>query len=169
MKKIRLHILCFAVWLNIVIAPVTFGNDGEISCFYLDKDKVGKQITLVRLTSISGPGVELRDSGLIHANNRICQWSWNGGSGVREEFGLDGDFAIPILDPGCESPFSHIRTGVGFGDWYLTLCGTYSNDYLTVPFLGSEYSVHKGSLNQWTEYHPGELPIEGDIPEDGVH
>lgn len=158
----RFLILLGAFWLNTFVAPVTFGGEGAAICFYLDKDKFEEQFMPVRLVSNSALSVELQNDGLIHGNDRLCQWSRNGGSGVREEFELDGNVAIPILDPDCESPFSHVYTGVGFGDWYLTLCGTCSIDNLIVPFRGSEYSVHVDSLRQWTEYRPGTFPIEGD-------
>jgi hypothetical protein len=162
MINIRFYILLIALGLSILIAPVTFESDGESVCFYLDKTKAEGKLIPVLLTNDAVPSIELRDSGLFHGEERLCQWSRNGGSGVREAFSLDGGFAVPILDPKCESPFGHIYTGVGFGDWYLTLCGRCSDDNLIVSFRDSEYSVRTDSLKQWTEYPPGEFPIEGD-------
>lgn len=162
MIKVHFCILLFGAGLGAIFPPASFADDGDSLCFYLDKEKFEGNLIPVRLAVDSGPSLELQKRGLLHGDERLCQWSLRGGSGIRETFALDGEFAIPILDRDCESPFGHIYTGVGFGDWYLTLCGNCSGDNLIVPFGGTEYSVQMDSLKQWTEYPPGEFPIEGD-------
>ena len=104
----------------------------------------------------------LNKNGLFQGDQRICRWSLNGGSGTREEFALDGKFAVPILDATCEIPFGHEYTGVGFGDWHLTLCGTIAGENLYVSYGEDTYCVPSESLVQWTSYTPGKFPIKGD-------
>lgn len=162
MIKIRSCFLVLTAGLGAIVPPVSFADGGGSVCFYLDEEKFEAKLVPVRFTADSEPSLELQKRGLLHGDQRLCQWSLRGGSGVRETFSLDGDVAIPILDPDCETPFGHIYTGIGFGDWYLTLCGSCSSDNLTVSFEGSEYSVPIDSLEQWTEYPPGAFPIEGD-------
>jgi hypothetical protein len=160
MTKFRFCMLVLTAGLGAIVPPVSFADGGDSVCFYLDKEKFEGKLIPVRLTADSQPSLELQKRGLLHGDERLCQWSLRGGSGLRETFALDGDFAIPILDRDCESPFGHIYTGVGFGDWYLTLCGSCSGDNLVVSFEDSEYSVPIESLEQWTGYPPEEFPIE---------
>ena len=106
--------------------------------------------------------IRLDKNGLFQVEERLCQWSLNGGSGTKEQFSLDGDFAIPILDTACEARFSHEYTGVGFGDWYLILCGTVSNENLYLSYRDIKYYAPVESLKQWTRFKPDEFPIKGD-------
>ena len=107
--------------------------------------------------------IRLDKDGLFEGEKRICLWSLNGGSGTKEQFSLDEEYAVPILDPRCEIPFSHAETGVGFGDWYLTLCGNLVGNNLLIKYNGKQYAVSLENLKQWTKYEPGEFPIVGDI------
>ena len=75
-------------------------------------------------TMVKKGSILLDKNGLFQEDERLCRWSLNGGSGTKEQFSLDGNFAVPILDTTCEAPFGHEYTGVGFGDWYLTLCSS---------------------------------------------
>lgn len=138
-------------------------ESGQKACFYLDKEKFkGELIPLVLTTSGKSESIRLDQIGLLEGKSRTCLWSLNGGSGTKEQFTLDGDYAIPILDPGCEAPFSHEETGVGFGDWYLTFCGTLVGTDLLIQRDQKRYSISVKSLTQWTEYKPGEFLIRGD-------
>ena len=128
------------------------------ACYYLDKDRIDGRIQSLAFAN----EMRLDETGLHQGNERVCRWSHNGGSGVKERFSLDGDFAVPILDPECEAPFSHEVTGVGFGDWYLTLCGSVVDGALHVRRDETEHAIRLDSLGQWTEFTPGQFPIEGD-------
>ncbi len=151
--------------VSIWIAPVA-GGENRDACFYLDKRKIHDGIISVVFSEFGNSGrarsIRLDEDGLYQGNALVCRWSLNGGSGTKERFSLDGDSAVPILDPECEIPFSHERTGVGFGDWYLTLCGTVSGKDLHVHRNGTEYIIGLKSLKQWTEFKPGRFPVEGD-------
>jgi hypothetical protein len=140
--------------------------DEERTCFYLDKDKVHGEILTVELVSGDSTDdtnpIRLTDSGLYRGRERICQWSLNGGSGTKERFSLDGEFAVPILDPACEAPFSHEYTGIGFGDWYLTLCGIVFDNEIQADHDQSKFVTTVQALQQWTEFVPGKFPITGD-------
>ena len=140
--------------------------DEKKECYYLDKNKVqNKLITVVLVKtrdSNEKNSIRLDKSGLFKGEERLCKWSLNGGSGKKEQFSLDGDFAIPILDSSCEGPFSHKYTGVGFGDWFLTLCGMTSGEKLFVCYGDEEYYISVESLVQWTKYAPSEFPVKGD-------
>lgn len=136
------------------------------SCFYLDRTKVQNTIMPVVFISVGTVGdkgsILLDKNGLFQGDELICQWSLNGGNGTKEQFSLDGDFAVPILDTSCEAPFTHEYTGVGFGDWYLTICGMISGENLYLNYGEQEYHVLTKSLVQWTKYTPGEFPLKGD-------
>ena len=99
--------------------------DDQKACFYLDKRKIKSTIMPVVFIRVGTSGkkdsILLDKNGLFQGDKRLCQWSLNGGSGIKKQFSLDGNFAVPILDTTCEAPFNHKYTGVGFGDWYLTL------------------------------------------------
>ena len=140
--------------------------DEERTCFYLDKEKMNGQFHTVELVSRDSTDnmspIRLSEGGLYRGHERICRWSMNGGSGTKERFSLDGEFAVPILDPACEAPFSHENTGVGFGDWYLTLCGTVYNKDIWVEYDQLTFMTTQLALRQWTEYVPGKFPISGD-------
>ena len=140
--------------------------DGERACFYLDKDKVDGEIQAVELvpgdSTDDTNSIRLTGGGLYRGRDRICRWSLNGGSGTKNRFSLDGEFAVPILDPACEAPFSHEYTGTGFGDWYLSLCGTVDNKDLRVEHDQSTLKATRQALQQWTEYVPGRFPITAD-------
>lgn len=145
-----------------IVRPVFAGPD-QVSCFYLDKLKIkGELASVTLLATINSEAVHLEKSGLFKNNKRICQWSLNGGSGTKETFSLNGEYAVPILNPACEEPFGHQETGVGFGDWYLTLCGTAIDKNLLIETNGRTYSVPLSALTQWTRYESGDFPIEGD-------
>src|SRR5260221_6405541 len=116
-----------AAFLVLFLGLQTVSGQNQKACFYLDKGKVKSEFTPLILASAGVPktdSIHLEKGGLFEGENRTCLWSLNGGSGTKELFALDGGYAVPILDPRCEMPFSHEETGVGFGDWYLTLCGT---------------------------------------------
>lgn len=133
-------------------------------CFCLDKMKI--DTTLIPLTfsnKNSSIKIRLEKQGILKNNDQKCKWSLNGGSGTKDLFSLDGNFAVPILNPDCETPFSHVYTGVGFRDWYLTICGQVINDQLTITNGKYNLSIRIDSLYQWTEYEPGNFPISGDI------
>lgn len=119
---------------------------------------------VLRRIAENGDSVFLKfdSKGLHHENGEVCPWSLNGGSGEKEMFSLDGNFAIPILKPECESPFSHQFTGIGFGDWYLTLCVICPGSHLYVDAHGHHYSVPIEALKQWSQHEPGTFPIKGD-------
>jgi len=140
--------------------------DDQKACFYLDKGKIQSTIMpviLVRANTLGQKDSILLDKkGLFQGDKRLCQWSLNGGSGTKEQFSLDGNFAVPILYTTCEVPFSHEYTGLGFGDWYLTLCGMVSGGNLYVSYGNDKYYVSVESLIQWTRYTPGEFPVKGD-------
>jgi len=104
----------------------------------------------------------LDKNGLFQGDKRLCSWSLNGGSGIKEEFSFDGNIAVPVLDPSCEAPFNHQYTGVGFGDWYLTLCGIVSNENHYIRHHEEVYCVPIEALKQWTKFTPGAFPIKGD-------
>jgi hypothetical protein len=140
--------------------------DDQKACFYLDKKEIPSTIVpvfLVRVGTLDKKISILLDmNGLFEGDERRCQWSLNGGSGTKEQFSLDGNFAVPILDTVCETPFSHEYTGVGFGDWYVTLCGLISGGNLYVNYREDKYYVSVESLIQWTRYTPQEFPVKGD-------
>lgn len=150
--------------LALAIGTASSGSvaGGEPTCFYLDKNKLDGSLAAVRLTSDTAGPVALREKGLFHGDERVCQWRRVVGGGVKEAFSLDGGVAVPILDKDCEAAFGHVETGIGFGDWYLTLCGTASGDRLTVPFRDAAYAVPFDQVDQWTAYEPGDFPVEGD-------
>ena len=136
------------------------------ACFYLDKEKLNGELVPVRLTAAGKEAYLLLGlTGLLQNGERKCPWSLNGGSGTKEAFSLDGEHAVPILDPGCETPFGHEVTGVGFGDWYLTLCGVTDGQALHLRHEDDEYVVPVQALKQWTRYEPGKFPIQGDREE----
>jgi len=154
-----------AVFFQFFFVPVA-AADGSRACFYLDQRKVQGEIMPV-VFLIAGAcskigSIRLDKNGLFQVEERLCQWSLNGGSGTKEQFSLDGDFAVPILDTACEAPFSHEYTGVGFGDWYLILCGTVSSENLYLSYRDIKYYAPVESLKQWTRFKPGEFPIKGD-------
>ena len=159
------------VFLSLIVVQffVSFApaNQSQRACFYLDKNKVKAEIIPLTFASISVSEkielIRLDKDGLFEGRKRTCLWSLNGGSGTKEQFSLDGEYAIPILDPGCEMPFSHAETGVGFGDWYLTLCGNLAGNNLLIQNNGKQYAVSLESLKQWTKYEQGKFPIVGDI------
>lgn len=157
MSFATIFIICLAVGLG---TAGTAASQAK-TCFYLDKQKLNGELAPLRLEN--GPMFLYLDSrGLSQNNELVCRWSLNGGSGTKEKFVLDGDFAIPILNPACEAPFSHEVTGVGFGDWYLTLCGSTSGSSLITAVNGTNYSVPLNALKQWTTFEPGKFPIKGD-------
>jgi len=157
-------------FLVAVVAPRLATSDNvepDTICFYLDASKLNgslKPIDFFANQSLSGtPSLQLADSGLTTGTQRVCQWSLNGGSGSREHFELDGGEAAPILVESCEHPFAHVYTGVGFGNWYLTLCAKRSQlGVLSVEFDSRPLFLAKDSLLQWTGYLPGAFPISGD-------
>jgi len=157
---------CFVAVTFLLQCGLVLAADEERTCFYLDKDKVHGEILAVELVSGDSTDetnpIRLTDTGLYRGRERICQWSLNGGSGTRERFSLDGEFAVPILDPACEAPFSHEYTGTGFGDWYLTLCGIVVDNEIQVDHDRSKFLATVQALRQWTEYVPGKFPIAGD-------
>lgn len=136
------------------------------TCFYLDRYKMNGELVPIVLKRIDdnedNAFLKLDSNGLYHEDGEVCPWSLNGGSGEKERFSLDGNFAIPILKPECESPFSHQYTGIGFGDWYLTLCGICSSSHLYVDAHGHIYSLPVKALKQWSQYEPGNFPVKGD-------
>lgn len=136
MTVIRLFALV-AILFQICFVSLAAADDQK-ACYYLDK------------------------KGLFQGNELLCQWSMNGGSGTREQFSLDGNFAVPILKTPCETPFSHEYTDVGFGDWYLTLCGIITGERLYISYGEDNYFVSLESLSQWTRFTPGKFPLEGD-------
>ena len=163
---IAIHkIVATAVLFQICLAPFAVADNSR-ACFYLDKIKMQDEIISVVFiradTSDRISSIHLDKNGLFQGDKRLCSWSLNGGSGTKEKFSLDGNFAVPILDPSCEAPFSHHYTGVGFGDWYLILCGTVSSENLYVRYREENYYVPMESLKQWTRFIPGEFPIKGD-------
>ena len=165
MKAIR-RIALVAFLFQICFAFIIAADDQQKVCFYLDKKKVQNKIMPVVLVKVSiwdkKGSIRLDKNGLFQGGEQLCKWSLNGGSSTKEQFSLDGDFAIPILDTACEAPFSHKYTGVGFGDWYITLCGTTSGEKLYVSYGEDEYYVSVESLIQWTGYTPGQFPFKGD-------
>lgn len=158
-------IVVIAVLFKICLAPFAVAEDSR-TCFYLDKMKMQDEIisvVFIRVgTSDKLSSISLDKNGLFQGDERLCSWSLNGGSGRKEKFSLDGNIAVPILAPSCEAPFSHHYTGVGFGDWYLTLCGTVSSENLYIRYDEEDYYVPMESLKQWTKFRPGEFPIKGD-------
>ena len=156
--------------LGVILFQICFVSftvaDDQKACFYLDKKKVQNNIVPVVFVRVSTMGekgsILLGKNGLFQEGERLCQWSLNGGSGTKEQFSLDGNFAVPILDTTCEAPFSHEYTGVGFGDWYLSLCGMISGENLYVNHGEGKNYVSVESLIQWTRYKPGQFPIKGD-------
>ena len=160
-RRIALAVILFQI-CSVYLAAA----DDQKACFYLDKIRIQRSIMRVVFVSADTLGkkdsILLNKNGLFKGDERICQWSLNGGSGTKAQFSLDGEFAVPILDTNCESPFSHEYTGVGFGDWYLTLCGMISGENLYVSYGGDKYYVSVESLIQWTRYTPGEFPVKGD-------
>ena len=152
-----------AMFLMVLVAAPVFADSNQEACFYLDKSKVKSELVPLTLSaSKKSDSIRLDKAGLFQGKKRTCLWSLNGGSGTKEKFALDGDYAIPILDPVCESPFSHNETGIGFGDWYLTLCGSLSGSNLLIRHNQMEFAVPLKTLAQWTQYKPGKFPIEGD-------
>jgi hypothetical protein len=152
-----------AMLLILLVATLVFAGECQKACFYLDESKVkGELVPLTLNAPKKSDSILLDQSGLFEGKKRTCLWSLNGGSGTKEEFALDGDFAVPILDPACEGTFSHQETGVGFGDWYLTLCGSLSGSIFLVRYNQMELSVPLNALTQWTQYDPSKFPIEGD-------
>ena len=145
---------------------LTLAVNEKKTCFYLDKDKVHSKFLSVELNSekIIDDTISMRltDSGLYHGQKRICQWSLNGGSGIKEQFSLDGEFVVPILNPACEAPFSHEYTGIGFGDWYLTLCGIVIDNKIVIKHDYFKYVTTVQELQQWNKFIPGKFPIIGD-------
>ena len=160
-RQIALVAVLFQIWF----APVAAADDSK-ACFYLDKRKIQGEIMPVVFFRAGTWGkmgsIHLNKNGLFQGDERLCQWSLNGGSGTKEQFSLDGNFAVPILDTACEAPFSHKYTGVGFGDWYLILCGRVSDKNLYLIYREEEYFVPIESLKQWTRFTQGEFPIKGD-------
>ena len=158
---IALGVVLVQVWFTHIAA-----SQEQEACFYLDKSKVQNDLAPVIFLeddrSKKKGSIRLNGNGLYQGNERLCRWSLNGGSGTKEQFSLDGDFAVPILDPTCETPFSHEYTGVGFGDWYLILCGTVSGKNLQVDRDGNQYFIPLKSFKQWTRFAPEKFPIEGD-------
>ena len=152
--------------LFIICTATIIAADDKKECYYLDKKKVlNKLVPVVLLNTIvtdNKNSIRLDKNGLFQGDKRLCKWSLNGGSGTKEQFSLDGNFAIPILDPACKNPFSQKYTGVGFGDWYLILCGMTSGEILYVSYGEIEYYVPVKSLIQWTRFAPGKFPIKGD-------
>jgi hypothetical protein len=150
-----IHRIIFLLILFHVCSATIIVADDKNACYYLDKKKLQNKLIPVVLvkTGISNDknSIRLDENGLFKGNERLCKWSLNGGSGIKERFSLDGDFAIPILNTPCEAPFSHKYTGVGFGDWYLILCGVEIGNYLYLE-----------SLIQWTRYTQGQFPVKGD-------
>jgi len=163
---IAIHkIVATAILFQISLGPFAVADDSR-ACFYLDKIKIQNEInSLVFIrtgTSDKIGSIYLDKNGLFQGNKKLCSWSLNGGSGTKEKFSLDGNFAVPILEPSCEAPFSNHYTGVGFGDWYLTLCGNISNETLSIRYREEDYYVTLDSLKQWTKFTPGEFPLKGD-------
>ncbi|MFC1494810.1 hypothetical protein ACFL6W_05985 [Thermodesulfobacteriota bacterium] len=158
-------IVAAAALFQICLAPFAIADDSR-AYYYLDKMKMENRIIpLVFIkagTSDKTNSIRLDRNGLFQEENKMCSWSLNGGSHTKKNFSLDGNFAVPILDPSCEAPFSHHYTGIGFGDWYLTLHGTISNEILFIRYRGEDYYIPLSSLKQWTRYTPGEFPIKGD-------
>ncbi len=164
MQRNHLHSFIVALAVNGAITPAAFAQDDPEVCFYLDKEKIEDELVPVRLESASGKPLALRDEGLVHGSERSCPWlKYGAPSQVREAFELDEGVFVPVLRPDCAAPFKSIYTGVGFGDWHLTLCGgRTSNDEVVVSFQGAEYSVEVERLEQWTKYDPeGEFPVAG--------
>jgi hypothetical protein len=165
-KKVMKHKKIEYAELNYLTSVDEESAKSRKACFYLNNAKVQSTIMPVAFTGTSALGdngsILLYKNGLFQGDERLCQWSLNGGSGTKEQFSLDGDFAVPILDTSCEAPFTHEYTGVGFGDWYLTLCGTISGENLSVDYGGDEVHVSTKVLIQWSEYTPGEFPVKGD-------
>ena len=159
--QIALAALLFQIGFTAIAAAETVP-----ACFYLDKEKIHDEVMPLFLTQVEGfskpDSLRLEKSGLFQGNKRLCRWSFNGGSGTKEQFSLDGGFAAPILDDACEAPFSHKYTGVGFGDWYLTLCGMVSHHNLYVEYGGKKYTVPVEALKQWTRFTPEKFPVQGD-------
>jgi len=158
-------ILVMTILFQTYFIPLALADDSR-ACFYLDKIKIKNEIislvfkkagTLDKVSSVC-----LEKNGLFQGNKKLCSWSLNGGSGTKEKFSLDGNFAVPILESSCESPFSHQYTGIGFGDWYLTLCGNILNENICVRYREEDYCITIDSLKQWTRYAPEEFPIKGD-------
>ena len=160
-RQLTIMVLFIHIWF----APIALASDPS-TCFYLDERKAKDEImpvVFIKGTALSErSSIRIDKKGLFQGDERLCQWSLNGGSGTKEQFSLDGDITVPILDPSCEMPFSHEFTGVGFGDWYLILCGTVLGENLHVSLRGEEYFVPLKSLKQWTSFTPGEFPIKGD-------
>ncbi len=158
--------IAIAIFLFQICFAFPIGADDQKACFYLDKRKIQSKImpvVFVRAGTMVKKGSILLDkNGLFQEDERLCRWSLNGGSGTKEQFSLDGNFAVPILDTTCEAPFGHEYTGVGFGDWYLTLCGMTSGENLYVSYGEDTYYVSMESLIQWTRYMSGEFPVNGD-------
>lgn len=157
--------LVTAVLFQFCLIPFSVAEDSS-TCFYLDKSKIQNEIISVVFKSVRTSdkisSIRLDKNGLFQGDKRLCYWSLNGGSGIKEKFSLDGNIAVPILDPSCEAPFNHHYTGVGFGDWYLTLCGIVSSENLYVRYHEKDYYVPIESLKQWTKFTAGEFPIKGD-------
>lgn len=160
-RRIALAVILFQICFVYLAAA-----DDQKACFYMDKRKI--QSTIMPVVFVRAGTLGKKDSilldknGLFQGDERLCQWSLNGGSGTKEQFSLDGNFAVPILDTTCEAPYSHEYIGVGFGDWYLTLCGMISGENLYVSYGGDKYYVSVESLIQWTRHTPGEFPVKGD-------
>ncbi len=158
-------IVITAVLFQFCLSPFAAAEDSRF-CFYLDKMKIQDEIipvVFIRVgTSDKTSSISLDKNGLFQGDKRLCSWSLNGGSGTKEKFVLDGNIAVPILDLSCEAPFSHHYTGVGFGDWYLSLCGIVSSKNLYIRYDKEDYYVPMESLKQWTKFTSGEFPIKGD-------
>lgn len=156
--KYNFLILTLLLWvLNL------YPTQPKNKCYYLDKSKIENTLKPLILSSTEQITTQqLEKRGLVIGNKLKCRWSLNGGSGIKENFSFDMNVAAPILNPKCEEPFSHIYNGVGFGDWYLTICGRVENNELIVTVDDEEFSINKDSLFQWTEYEPDKFPIAGD-------
>ena len=165
MIAIRKIVLTAALF-QICFAPFAIADDSR-AYFYLDKMKIKNSIIPLIFNRADTPdktnSIRLDRNGLFQGDKKSCSWSLNGGSGTKETFSFDGNFAVPILDPSCEAPFSHHYTGLGFGDWYLTLSGTISNKILFIRYREENYYISLDSLKQWTRYTHEEFPIDGDI------
>ncbi len=125
------------------LGPVQSHEKFQTVSFYQDKN----------LTLKSSLG--LNEKGLVDGEKVVCPWSLNGGSGTKDNFSLDGGIAVPILNPACEKPFSNKKTGNGFGDWSLLLCGTFvSEEVLRIKHKNEHLFVPKNVLRQWARLRP---------------
>ncbi len=132
--------ILFTLLLGLIFAPWSVfadsKNQPQEQCYRLDKAKLNGEFDSIRFFGDQQlqkkQTLQLNADGLFEDKRRICKWSLNGGSGTKDKFSLDADIAIPILNPPCEKPFSNAKTGNGFGDWELMLCGVVSKVYCAV-------------------------------------